>query len=541
MQVSQQIIEQLRRKRLLIASIIAALVLILTLTFRFVEEKNRIEQLSHHFASNAIQRFDRLFSPLDVAANNTVGLVGLNCNDIRFLLHEKSSASQTVRAILVVDNDRIYCSSVFGDRSIAFSDTYPELAVNNQRMTLSVDNYLVKGTPVLLLWSASTLDNRSGILQVINIELMSRYLMEPTLPWIERAVFNVGGKSLEYGNPLIEDTLPSEDEVSYQQSSLRYPFTITLYGPAPTRLALLTLPSQLPLALLLSLLTGYVIWLVTANRMSLAWQIGYGLSAREFMVYCQPLIDSRTGDCDGIELLLRWHTPRQGWIPPDVFIPLAERHNLVAPLTRFVINETVRHLPQLPQCTRFHIAINVAASHFHDRAIIDDLQRLWWPANPLPRLVVELTERDALPLVDQSVVAQLQQTGVRVAIDDFGTGHSSLSYLKTLSPDVLKLDKIFTAAIGTDAINATVTDMVISLAQRLHIQLVAEGVETAEQASYLCQRGVDTLQGYYFARPMPLETFPAWLTQHQASLSGNTGTTGPGAPVTPAPHPAADL
>ncbi|MGD8105843.1 EAL domain-containing protein [Pantoea sp. FN0302] len=518
MQISQQIIGQLRRKRLFIASIVAALVLILTLTFRYLEEKKRIEQQSQQFASNAIQRFDRLFSPLDVAANNTVGLVGLKCNDIRFLLHEKISAMQTVRAILLVDKNRVYCSSVFGEQSLIFNEAYPELAVDNQRMTLGVDNVLIKGSPILLLWTASSLDNRSGILQVINIELMSRYLLEPTQPWVERAVFNIGGKSLEYGNPLIENTRPAEGEVGYQQSSLRYPFTIILYGPAPTQLALLSLPSQLPLALLLSLLTGYIVWLATANRMSFSWQIGYGLSAHEFMVYCQPLIDSRTGNCDGIELLLRWHNSRQGWIPPDLFIPLAERHNLIAPLTRFVLNETVRHLPQLPQTADFHIAINVAASHFHNQAIIDDLQKIWWPANPLPRLVVELTERDALPLMDQSVVAQLQQSGIRVAIDDFGTGHSSLSYLRTLSPDVLKLDKIFTAAIGTDAINATVTDMVISLAQRLHIRLVAEGVETAEQASYLRQRGVDTLQGYYYARPMPLEAFPAWLAQHQASL-----------------------
>ena len=123
------------------------------------------------------------------------------------------------------------------------------------------------------------------------------------------------------------------------------------------------------------------------------------------MVYCQPLIDGASGDCDGIELLLRWHNPRQGWISPDVFIPLAERQNLIAPLTRFVLSEAVRHLPQLPPHANFHIAINVAASHFRDRAIIDDLQALWWPANPGPRLVIELTERDALPVVDQGGVA----------------------------------------------------------------------------------------------------------------------------------------
>ncbi|KAA5923972.1 EAL domain-containing protein [Pantoea sp. Bo_2] len=514
--MAQQFVGQFRRKRLLIALSIATVVLILTLAFRYIEEKSRIEQQAMDFADKAIMRFDRMFSPLEVSASNTLGLVGAPCQDVRFPLIEKISSLQTVRAILLVENDMLYCSSIYGPRNIPFSQTYPDLAFNSQRMTLATDEYLLKGSPILLLWTPKSLDNRSGILQVINIEMMSNYLLEPQLPWVERAVFNVNGESLEYGNPLIEPTVPSDDEVSYEQGSLRYPFTLTLYGPSPTRLALATLPSQLPLALLLSLLMGYIIWLATANRMSLSWQISYGITAREFMVYCQPLINSKSGECDGIELLLRWHNARQGWITPDVFIPLAERQNLIKPLTRFVLNEVVRQLPQLPDDSAFHIAINVAASHFRDRAILEDLQNLWWPASPVPQLVVELTERDALPVVDQSVIAQLHEIGVRLAIDDFGTGHSSLSYLKDLQPDVLKIDKIFTAAIGTDAINATVTDMVISLAQRLNISLVAEGVETAEQADYLRERGVDHLQGYYFARPMPLEDFPAWLTRHQA-------------------------
>ena len=518
MQMSQEVLGQFRRKRFLIAAVVAALVLILTLSLRYMEEKGRIEQQSRTFAYNAIQRFDRMFSPLDVAANNTLGLVGLSCEQVRFPLVEKLAMLQTVRSVLLVDDDRIYCSSIYGSVSIPFSDTYPELAVNNQRMKLAVDQDLLKGSPVLLLWTPRSLDNRSGIMQVVNIELMTNYLLEPTLPWVERAIFKVAGKSLEYGNPMIEEAVPSEDEVSVEQASLRYPFTITLFGPSPARLALVTVPSQLPLALLLSMLMGYIVWLATANRMSLSWQISYGITAREFMVYAQPLINARTGACDGIELLLRWHNPRQGWIPPDVFIPLAERQNLIAPLTRFVIGEAVRHLPSLPARNSFHIAINVAASHFHDKAIIDDLQSLWWPANPKPQLIVELTERDSLPVVDQRVVSHLHEIGVQLAIDDFGTGHSSLSYLKTLSPDILKIDKVFTAAIGTDAINATVTDMVISLAQRLNISLVAEGVETAEQAEYLRERGVDVLQGYFYARPMPLADIPDWLVDHEAHL-----------------------
>ncbi|MFG1172348.1 EAL domain-containing protein [Erwiniaceae bacterium CAU 1747] len=516
MQMSQEFSGQFRRKRLLIAAVVAALVLILTLTFRFVEEKNRIAQQSHSFANHAIQRFDRMFSPLDVAADKALAWVGTDCGLLRFKLIEKLAMLQTVRSILLVDNDRIYCSSIFDRLDLPFSSNYPELADGNQRMQLAVDEHLLKGSPILLFWTPRQEDNRAGVLQVINIELMTSYLLEPALPWVERAILNVGNQSLEYGNPLIEPATPAEDQVSIEESSLRYPFSITLFGPSPSQLALMNVPSQLPLALLLSLLMGYIVWLATANRMSLSWQISYGITSREFMVYCQPLINAHTGQCDGIEMLLRWHNPRQGWIPPDVFIPLAERQNLIAPLTRFVISEAVRHLPLLPLRSSFHIAINVAASHFHNRAIIDDLQRLWWPANPRPQLVVELTERDSLPVVDWRVVSHLHKLGVKLAIDDFGTGHSSLSYLKTLSPDVLKIDKVFTAAIGTDAINATVTDMVISLAQQLNIGLVAEGVETAEQADYLRERGVDVLQGYYYARPMPLGDFPAWLANHQA-------------------------
>ena len=98
-----------------------------------------------------------------------------------------------------------------------------------------------------------------------------------------------------------------------------------------------------------------------------------------------------------------------------------------------------------------------------------------------------------------------------LAIDDFGTGHNSLSYLKGLNPDVLKIDQSFTAAIGTDAVNATVTDMIITLAQRLKLKLVVEGVETAEQIAYLRERQVEAVQGYYYARPLPIQDFPAWL------------------------------
>lgn len=132
--------------------------------------------------------------------------------------------------------------------------------------------------------------------------------------------------------------------------------------------------------------------------------------------------------------------------------------------------------------------------------------------------MLELTERTALSAIQYDQIRTLKDMGIMLAIDDFGTGHSSLSYLKNLSPDVLKIDRGFTAAIGTDAVNATVTDTIITLAQRLKLKLVAEGVETEEQADYLRSREVNALQGYYFAKPMPIHVFPLWLQQYESRV-----------------------
>ncbi|HDH0203372.1 TPA: EAL domain-containing protein [Klebsiella pneumoniae] len=118
---------------------------------------------------------------------------------------------------------------------------------------------------------------------------------------------------------------------------------------------------------------------------------------------------------------------------------------------------------------------------------------------------------------DQHMAEHLHFKGVQLAIDDFGTGNTSLSWLEKLRPDVLKIDRSFTSSVGIDSVNATVTDIIIALANRLHIVTVAEGVETLEQESYLRSHGVDVLQGFYYARPMPVEAFPAWLASREES------------------------
>lgn len=223
------------------------------------------------------------------------------------------------------------------------------------------------------------------------------------------------------------------------------------------------------------------------------------------------------------QLLKEHNNPRQGWISPDVFIPIAEEHHLIVPLTHYVMAETIRQHHVFPMSSQFHVGINVAPSHFRRGVLIKDLNQYWFSAHPIQQLILEITERDALLDVDYRIARELHRKNVKLAIDDFGTGNSSFSWLETLRPDVLKIDKSFTAAIGSDAVNSTVTDIIIALGQRLNIELVAEGVETQEQAKYLRRHGVHILQGYLYAQPMPLRDFPKWLAGSQPPPARHNG------------------
>ncbi|MCU6425185.1 cyclic diguanylate phosphodiesterase [Enterobacter sichuanensis] len=511
MQTAQTIIKHYRRKRVIVCVTIALLTLILTLGVRFISQRNVNQQQILAFTSHTVRALDNVLLALDKRRNVLQPLVGQPCQQAHLALRKQAAILQTVRSIALVKDGILYCSSIFGSRNLPVRDFLRELPASAAKLILSTDPWLLKGSPILIQWFPVSPNGEDGIMEIINIDLITKMILEPQRPLINDVALTVGDRFLRYGQR-VTDSLSFDEEGSIvQQSSSRHPFTITISGPGPGVLALKSLPAQLPLGLILSLLLGYLAWLATANRMSFTWEIDMGIASREFELFCQPLMDARTQKCTGVEILLRWNNPRQGWISPEVFIPLAEEHNQIVPLTRYVIAETVRQIGYFPASAGFHIGINVAASHFRRAVLLQDLNRLWFSANPHQQLVIELTERDALLDADYRIVRELHRKGVKLAIDDFGTGNSSLSWLEKLHPDVLKIDQSFTTAIGTDAVNSTVTDIIIALGQRLNIELVAEGVETEEQARYLRRHGVPVLQGFFYARPMPLRDFPDWL------------------------------
>ncbi|CAE1146975.1 EAL domain-containing protein [Serratia sp. Tan611] len=516
MLMTQFAVNKYRHYRWLLAGAVGLAILLISLYIRYYQEVKTIERSQQRLAAHTITKIERLLQPASEQARHTMALVGRPCSTLTATLRYRAAQNQALRSVLLVKDNDIYCSSLFGQRQYQLDALLPQLRPTAEtQLVLRPSLSVTKGLPTLVMWTPQAQDVHSGILHVFNIDLLSDFLLEPQQPYGQRIVLNVGAQSLEYAKREIIDSNTLRGNLRYTSASGLYPFTISLFGPSTQRMALDALPAHIPLALLISLLAAYVVYLITANRMSLSYHISHAINRREFQVYCQPIINGASGHCLGIEILLRWNSKRQGWISPDVFIPLAEQHGLITPLTRFLMTTVVENLALFPPRPSFYISINVAAEHFNTQTILADIRRIWLPANPMPSLMLELTERTALSEIQYEHIRALKELGVMLAIDDFGTGHSSLSYLKKLSPDVLKIDRAFTAAIGTDAINATVTDTIITLAHRLKLKLVAEGVETAEQADYLCLRQVYALQGYYFAKPMPIQEFPQWLQHYE--------------------------
>jgi len=515
MPFNQIALAKYRYYRLALAAAMGLLTLFLTLGIRIYEQTRVISQDQQRVARHTISKLETLLQPANSVSFDKLIQSSPNCSSQQPVLQQVVARLQTLRAIALVRDGKILCSSLAGAVNYDFNQLLPQLARGASHLQLRASMMTPDAIPTLVLWHPEGSDNRNGLLFVYNIGVLANFLLEPQPPYASSIVLNVLNHSLEYDkNQIIpRDTLEQTPILSARSGS--YDFSVSIYGDDAATLAWSELPTHLPLSLLISLLTSIAIYLLSGSRISLAYPISHAISHREFQVYCQPIINSTDGRCVGVETLMRWKNRRQEWVSPDVFIPLAEQHDLIISLTRYLLKQVSENLALFPARPDFYISINVAAQHFNDMVIVDDIRQLWLSADPELSLMLELTERTRLQELSTEQISALKEMGVMLAIDDFGTGHSSLSYLKTLNPDVLKIDRAFTASIGTDAINATVTDTIITLAQRLNLKLIAEGVETREQADYLRMREVDSLQGYYFARPMPIDIFPLWLEHYE--------------------------
>jgi sensor c-di-GMP phosphodiesterase-like protein len=235
------------------------------------------------------------------------------------------------------------------------------------------------------------------------------------------------------------------------------------------------------------------------------------LAAGEFVPYYQPIVDIRSGQLRGAEVLVRWKKPDGTLVLPGAFIPLAESSGLIREMTRDLMRCVCAEAGDAIGCRpALKISFNFAGKLFCDDSIVKDVRKIF-AASPikLSQVVLEVTERDPIENFTETrqIIAALQGLGVRIAIDDVGTGHSGLSYMLKLGVDIIKIDKMFVDAIGTDRNSTTIVETLIDLAHNMRMDVVAEGVENFEQVMHLRELGVRSAQGYVFAPPLPGSAF----------------------------------
>ena len=257
----------------------------------------------------------------------------------------------------------------------------------------------------------------------------------------------------------------------------------------------------------------------SAERLALAGRLRRGIADGELELYYQPQIALATGKASGVEALIRWNFPGRGMVAPDEFIPVAERTELIRPLTAFVFSTAIAQAAEWRRTGHdLQVSVNLSPRNLGEEDLVESIAALLAEhALPPSSLVVELTETTVMasPGRAADVMRRLRAIGVKISIDDFGTGHSSLAYLTTLPNDELKVDKSFIQAMSSDPNAQTVVRAIVDLARSLKLDVVAEGVETTGDAEVLRNIGCVTAQGYLFSRPLPAHQVTAWLDARQ--------------------------
>jgi diguanylate cyclase (GGDEF)-like protein/PAS domain S-box-containing protein len=248
----------------------------------------------------------------------------------------------------------------------------------------------------------------------------------------------------------------------------------------------------------------------------------------ELVVQYQPIVELETGHPTGFEALVRWQHPTRGRLAPDTFIPIAETTGLIVPLGRWVLNQACRDLAKwtrtYPHAERLYISVNLSAQQLEDPHIVSDVQAALTDTHLEPsRLVLEITETALMNDVPAALARlnALKALGIRLSVDDFGTGYSSLSYLRQFPVDTVKIDKSFIDNVHTGGDDATFVGAILRLSEALHLDTLAEGIETQDQANTLNQLGCHLGQGYHYAKPLNPSDVDKLLHKQTASLITN--------------------
>lgn len=461
---------------------------------------------SRETAKQRITRIEQVLTYAHMANGRAAYLIGAPCRDIWQALRKAAAETSFVRTINLVQDNVIYCSSLSGD---VYIDVSPGESLTGNIRLLS-GNPLFPDRPVL---SVRDVLHEGTVISNIDRDYLA--LMMSMEPGGGKVLLQVVDNWLdEYGRfHAVPPPLPSL--ALTRLASAHYPLVIYVGYPATVAQWWAWVPGRwgtLVMVLVVALLCALSVWYRVVRVWAPYDELVRGVAAREFVPFVQPVMDAGTRALCGVEVLMRWQHPTAGVMTPDLFIPQAEVSGLIVPMTSHMMDRVARVLAPLQEHlpARFHIGFNISAAHFTTSTLAEDCQ-VFLSQFPPGRvvLVLELTERELLPDEAQSRVLfwELAAMGVQFALDDFGTGHAGLAYLRRFPVDILKLDQSFVRGIGQETLSQLIVDNVADLGEMLGLVVVAEGVETRDQADYLTGKGVNCLQGYLFSPPVALEEF----------------------------------
>jgi diguanylate cyclase (GGDEF)-like protein/PAS domain S-box-containing protein len=265
----------------------------------------------------------------------------------------------------------------------------------------------------------------------------------------------------------------------------------------------------------------------SASRFALVQELRQAMSLKQLSMHYQPIIDLSTSDVVGFEALMRWSHPERGWIPPDVFIPLAEKSDLIVELGAFALREALTAAsswePRGDQGLAPYVTVNLSARQFHDPGLVSMIERELTRSGLEPeRLILEVTEGVALIDIPETmnVMDHLNRLNVGMALDDFGTGYSSLSYLAALNPKIIKIDQSFVRPQHDKKRSDTLLEAIISLGNKLDMIVLAEGIETPAQLERLHNLECDLGQGFLWSPAVPVGEVTDMLGDSTKAIEG---------------------
>lgn len=423
------------------------------------------------------------------------------------LMRQLTLDTLSVEEIAYVESDRIVCTS-WGERDLALPMARSTPLDGGLRAFPAMHSHVPDSGAMLGL-------QQGRYLVLINL---SRFVDVSVDPDIHLAFGRAGGEVLARSTS--RDTASSDagpepaDQADLPVAAMSFDgWQVTARGPEVSRAELLRQELRtLPAGALCAALAIFLIVRLWRRRLSPLTELQLGIQHKEFVVHYQPIIELATGRCCGAEALVRWRRPDGSMVRPDLFIPLAEDNGLISQITVQVVEQVVADMRELlERHPDLHIAVNLSEQDIRDPALIASLDRRLQVAGVRTEQVwLEVTERGCVDGADSTAsLRAAREAGHHVAIDDFGTGYCGLKYLQTLPLDVLKIDQSFVRSIETDGVCGPVVDSIIALAGKLSLKIVAEGVETREQAAFLRHRGVQYAQGWLFAKAMPAADFIA--------------------------------